>query len=1235
MTTSQFFVYKRPVAWTALVATLVWGYLAYRAMPQRHDPIIPIHTATIVTLYPGADSEKVEQEVTRKIENQMGQCGQVERVYSLSRQSLSVVFVELFETVKDTEQVWQDLQGRLDAMTDLPSLNGRPLRPALNKDFGETVALMLTISSPKVSDFEIHQRAEAIRATLSGFRQHRPGQYQRDRLSAVLVYPNTVGRSYVLWLGQSFLRRLTEKGLIEDAHVVEPPSSGCVDFQLVAGRTDDELKREALRWERDTIGTGMSHPDMWPGIIVRDLANLESNLRHSPLDPLGGPDRYSYRELRRFADTIRDRLKQYPTVGKIDEIGVQNEAIYLYYSSRRMSALDLAPQAIAARLQKRNINLPGGRVETPEQNVVVHPTGEFTSERELGEVVMDVQAGHPTYLRDQVDIVRGYEDPPGVMNYRSVKVDADDPPEKKMPGELLLGVDGDEQQPLPKKPALQTTRAITLAVRQIKGSHIDDFARDVDAALESLHGVLPDDLRVEPVHDEPREVRGKVEQFDRNLLEAVVIVVAVALVFMEWRSALLVAISIPLTVAMTLGFCQLLHIDLQQVSIAAMIIALGLLVDDPVVAGDAINRELAHGHPRDVAAWLGPQKLARAILYATVTNCVAFLPLLLVKGRVGDFIYSLPVVVTASLVSSRIVSMTFMPLLGYYLLKGQKGFEAAAHDGGHGGRFARVYRAFSQWTLNHKAITLGVCVFLLTGGCALLPWIGTAFFPKDLHNIFTVNVFLAEGTPIRQTRAEVMQVIDEIEKLEGSHIRAYSTFVGQGGPRFWLSIVPEQRADSYAQVLVHTTDRHVTDQVVRRLKRELPLVVPSARVTIEQLETGPPIGVPVQIRLFGDDIPTLRQIAAQTKQQLREIPGTDNIHDDWESEVLQVSAMIDSAKANLVGITNEDVAVLLQTGLSGLTPTWLREEDRMIPITFRLRADERARVEEIRNLDAFSTLTNTRVPIRQIVDFSTKFVSPKICRRDLQRCITIKCDTVPGVLASSVVDKIDHRLVETSRQWPPGYRFQFGGEYEEQVKGFNSVSLALAVSLAAIYLALVFQFNSVTKPLVVFAGVPFGLVAGMLGLLPFSTPFGFMAFLGVASLAGVIVSHVIVLFDYIEEARESGEPLHEAVTDSALVRLRPVLVTVLATVGGLIPLAIEGGPLWEPMCYVQIAGLLVATLVTLGIVPVVYVAFVENLKLIRWAPPGEHEGPPPTLVRETTLKVTGSAPLAPASPVTP
>ncbi|MHB8897107.1 MAG: efflux RND transporter permease subunit [Thermoguttaceae bacterium] len=1225
MTTSQFFVYRRPIAWTALVATLAWGVFAYTSMPQRHDPDITVGVAVVITPYPGARAEEVEQELTRKIEKKVNENPVVQHVRSISRQGLSVVFVELRDETKQADPIWEDLQTKLQSMGDLPRVNGQPVQPRLNKDFGDTASVMLTISSPPVSDFEVQRRAESIEAALGEARGKRPAELRGNRATAVLVYPTTVARSYVLWIGNNLRERLLARGLAEDVVMVEPLSTGCLDFHVPVDRTIEEVRREILAWRRDTIGTGMTHPDIWPGVLIENLDEIAGALRRSPSDPGRTVERYSYRELRQFADMIQDRLKQSPNVGKVEAIGVQEEAIYLYYSGRRFSAFGLSLEDIAERLRRRNINLPGGRVELADQHLVVEPSGEFRSEEEIGQVVVDVQNGYPVYLRDLVDVVRGYEDPPNVMNLRTVKTDARQPRTARLPGDPPpQPVDSGERRAGSAGSSasqLQTTRAITLSIRQVKGVQVADFGRDIDEALASLREVLPDDLQIERTSNEPQVVREKIGDFNRNLLEAIGIVVVVALLFMEWRSALLVAFSIPLTVAMTLGMCHLAGVDLQQVSIAALIIALGLLVDDPVVAGDAINRELAHGQPRDVAAWLGPQKLARAILFATLTNCVAFLPLLLVTGKTGEFIWSLPVVVTASLVASRIVSMTFMPLLGYYVLKGQKGFEAGLTEGGRGATFARYYNGFSQWCLDHKAVSLGVCVLMLAGCTACLPLVGTAFFPRDRHSVFTVNMYLPEGSPIRQTAAEAQKVIARIDELEGREIAAYTTFVGAGGPRFWLSIVPEQRADNYAQILVHTTDREATTEIVERLKRRLPPEC-MARVTIEQLETGPPVGVPVQIRLFGDRIEELRRLADETKNLLRAIPGTDNIHDDWDPEVLQISLSIDPERANLTGITNQDVAMIAHTGFSGYSPTPLRERDRLVPITLRLRSDERTRYEDLVDLTAVSSITNERVPLNEIARFKTELVAPKICRRDHERCLTVKCDTVPGVLPSQVVAKMDRLLGQAHTTWPPNYRYEFGGEKYEQQKGFASLSRALLMSLVAIYLVLVWQFNSVTKPLVVFAAVPFGLAAGMMGLLVFGAPFGFMAFLGIASLAGVIVSHIIVLFDYIEDARERGMPLRRAVIDSALVRLRPVLVTVLATVGGLIPLALEGGPLWEPMCYVQIMGLLAATLVTKVVVPVLYVLFVEDLKIIRWETP-EPELPPQAYVAMEAAAVAG------------
>lgn len=1181
MNLPQFFVTHRPIGWTALVAVLAWGVYAYVAMPQRQDPIIPVVSAVIATPYPGAEAERVEQEVTRKIERKIAENPAVETVRSISRPGMSFVYVDLFETERNAELVWQDIRGKLGEIPDLPQAAGRPTQSFLNKDFGDSVAVMLTVSSPPVGDAEIELRARAIREAI-GVRWGASTGAEGKQRTGVLVYPPSVAPAQLARLGRSLAQRLVETGIVDDADLLEAAGVGILRVTLGQGMTDTDLQQTTVRWEQESGRPEHQQPDIWQPFWIADLGRLATELRRA------APDKYSYRELRDCAETIRDRLKQSPCVAQVDMVGVQDERIWLTYSGQRLSQLGIAPQDLVERIRARNINMPGGSVELPDQRVVVRPTGEYASTAEVGDTVIAVASGgYPLYLRDLVDITRGHVDPPDVLNYRT----------QKGGGAAAADVG----------PGLETGRAITLSVRQVKGTHIEDYDRDLERALADLALRLPPDLRIERTSNEPAEVRHKIHAFVKCLIEAILIVVVVSLLFMEWRSALLVAVCIPITVALTLGLSQLVGIDLQQVSIAALIVALGLLVDAPVVAADAINREIAHGAPRATAAWLGPKRLARAVFYATLTNIVAFLPLLLVKGKTGDFIYSLPIVVTFSLLAAMLVAWTFAPLLGYYMLRGQRGFEATNGQAPRG--FPRLYQRFVAWCIAHRFRTLGVAVVVLAGGVLLTRLIGTSFFPKDLHDVFVVNLDLPEGAPLRETRAVAFEAIEAIEQLEGDQVRGYTTFVGAGGPRFWLSIEPEQRADNYAQILVQTASSKITAGVAARLKEQLPQRIARARVRCQELETGPPIGVPVQVRLYGPDLATLRALAGTVKQRLRAIPGTTDIHDDWGDPVLQMTLAIDSERAALCGMTHQDVAAAVDAGLAGFPVGQLRERDRLIDLTLRLRAAERSRLEDLSSLTTVNGRSNVRMPLQQLAHFEPELVTPKIRRRHHERCITVRAETIAGVLPSAVVAELQ-RLLPTANAstadaaaaipFPAGYRWEFGGEKFEQDKGFQALMLALVVSFLAIYLALVVQFNSATQPLLVYAAVPFGIVGGLLGLLLFGSSFGFMAFLGVASLAGLIISHVIVLFDFIDEMRHHGEPLRKAVVDAGLARLRPVLVTVLACVGGLIPLAMGGGPLWEPMCYVQMLGMLVATVVTLVLVPVLYVVFVEDLHLVRW-----------------------------------
>jgi multidrug efflux pump subunit AcrB len=384
------------------------------------------------------------------------------------------------------------------------------------------------------------------------------------------------------------------------------------------------------------------------------------------------------------------------------------------------------------------------------------------------------------------------------------------------------------------------------------------------------------------------------------------------------------------------------------------------------------------------------------------------------------------------------------------------------------------------------------------------------------------------------------------------------------------------------------------------MQKALDEQVPGARIDVRQLDTGKPIAMPVEIRISGDDMAALRQEAEKVKAILRATPYAQRVRDDWGEDTFAVKLETNSDRANAAGITNLDVAASSAAGINGRQVTVLREGDKQIPVVTRLRMEERAQLADVQNLYVYSMQGDQKAPLRQVSSIAYGMQTEKVRRRNQFRTITVSCMAEAGHLPSEIMSAAREPLTAFAEQLPPGYRLDIGGSEEEQVKGFKNLVVVLLISLAAIYLSLVYQFKNAIKPFVVFAAVPYGIAGGLVALRIMDTPFGFMAFLGIISLVGLIVSHIIVLFDFIEEKHEEGMPLKEAVLDAGIMRLRPVMITVLALVIALVPLAMHGGPLWEPMCYAQMGGMMVATFVTLLLVPVIYTIFVLDLKLIKW-----------------------------------
>ncbi len=1161
---AEYCVRHRGVTWTALIAVLIWGAVSFTKLGQQEDPSIPQRAGLLVTQFPGATASKVEELVTKPIERSVSEMASIDEISSQSRPGLSTLLIKLQPgSYEYIGLEWEKLRSK---MRELQLPEGA-LPPILSSDFGTTITLLFGITSPPATDAECIARANLIRHELADLRG---GKSPAGHAAVVAFFPPGVAQSYRAFIGQGFKTALDATGMAANVQIRQGQSYLLAD--VVTSATRAQIQQFIDGFVRSATGSGQeNHPDFTAPILLMGDEDPLAQVRAT------APPRYTYRQLEDAADDFEDDLKQAGSVGKVTRIGIVPETVYLLYSSAAAAGYGLAPEAIAQAIAARNAIIPGGTLHTQGQNFPVQLSGEFKNENELlGAVVGVGKAGAPVYLRDIFEVRRMYQAP------IPFKVDV-------------------YKRDTPTAP-LRGRRAVMIAVEMKPGQIISHFNDEVRQVATNLGQRLPEGMSIETLSDQPTAVKDRLHHFIRSFIEAVIIVILVALLLMDWRSALVVATAIPLTVAITVGGMNLAGIQLHQISIAALIIALGMLVDDPVVASDAINRELHHGQPRDRASWFGPFRMRRAILYGTIINIVAFLPLMLLPGDTGAFVFAIPAVVTMALIASRIVSMTFVPLLGYYFLRGQKGLE----EGGELRGFFLFrwidqalravlprYRGGLESALRWPWLVIGFTYLLLVLSFGLTRFFGTQFFPPAERNQMLIDIELPATASLGSTRQTANDVMDILKKYP--EIASTAVFTGGTAPRFYYNVEPKAPASNLAQILINTRTQDDVPPLLVELRRELDTKIAGARCIVKQLEQGPPIGAPIQIRLSGPDLDELRELADQASAAVRQAGGY-HVYDDLGYRTPNISIDIDQDRANSLGITNQQIGQISQAAFGGVPITQLREGDHIIPVVVRLRIEERDQAEKIRALYIHSANAEP-VPFASFARIKIEPSYALIPHYNLLRTVTVNSYAPAGVLSSTILDHARSAL--NAIKLPPGYRLNIAGEDKELKKGQSEMGAVMLVSITLIALAMLFQFNSVAKAVVVLLTVPLGLIGAFFGLAVTHSPLGFMALLGIVSLAGVIVSHIIVLSDFIEEARAEGMPLEKALVQSGLVRLRAVLVTVLATVGGLLPLFYTGGALWHSLTSVHIFGLLMATVLTLVLLPVLYFVFCRRLNWIK------------------------------------
>ena len=862
-------------------------------------------------------------------------------------------------------------------------------------------------------------------------------------------------------------------------------------------------------------------------------------------------DGFSYEELRRYAEEIRRLMLGIHDVKKINLIGVQREIVYVEIERTKLSELGISMKVISDTLAAQNAMDFAGMVETPSDNVYMRVTGTFSDVEEIKNLPINAD-GKLFRLGDIAKVERRF-------------VDLSSTPEAKM------FFDG--------KPA------IGIAVAMEDGGNILDLGENLRGLTEQIQAELPLGLELHQVSDQPQVVKESIGVFVETLMLAIVIVLGVSFASLGVRTGLVVAACIPLVLAGTFCFMYVLGIDLHKISLGSLIIALGLLVDDEIIAVEMMSVQLERGLSRFDAACHAFNVTAKPMLTGTLITCAGFIPVAFSKGMASEFCHEMFWVVSIALILSWIVSVMVAPLFGTYIIRVEKKSETTLYDS----RFYRVFRRVLEMFLRNKIIVLSgvICAFAATIFAS--DFVQEEFFPPSIRPEILVQFRLPEGSSMAATQAEVDRFTKFLES-ERDDLKNFACYVGQDTPRFVLTVSPGMDAYNQARFVIVAKSEEVRDSVIEKIRKELEENFPLVRANIQLIQTGPPADYPIMLRVSGTDVEKVHELAAQVADIVAQDPNAVDVNLDWNEKSKVVHIELDQDKIRALGVSGQEVKSMLYSEVMGMKAAEFYTGDRTIEIDVRLAEADRNNLASLKNLPIYLGEAGY-VPLEQIAKLSYDAEYGLILRRNLKPTITVQANILSGT-PNDAAQKAFDATEDLRKNLPLGYSIEAGGDLEESDSSMDQLAAMLPLVVFIIMTLLMFQLKDAKAMILTLLTAPLGLIGVIFALIILNKPLGFVAELGVIALSGMIIRNSVILIDQIQQHEAAGENLHDAIIDSAILRFRPIMLTAAAAILGMLPLMLS--VFWGPMAVAIAGGLLVATVLTLLVLPVMYAAVYLN-----------------------------------------